>query len=198
MSDTLLELVATYGAGALLVTTFLSCLALPVPASLAMLAAGGFVAAGELSGTVMMAAAFGGAVLGDHAGFAAGRLGTGALDALSADRAKGRMLRTAADDLRRRGVALVFFSRWLVSPLGPYVNFAAGATGLAWSRFLLADLAGEAVWVLCYIGLGYLFAENVGLLADVLGSLTGLLAALAIAAVALVWLIRAAARHRAA
>lgn len=49
MSDTLLQLLATYGAPLLALTTFASCLALPVPSSLMMLAAGAFVASGDLS-----------------------------------------------------------------------------------------------------------------------------------------------------
>ncbi len=194
MTDFLLAFVSDYGVWALAVTTFLSCLALPVPSSLAMLAAGGFVASGDLSGPQVIAAAFVGAVVGDQTGFLIGWFGSGALERLSERPKQGAMLRAAADDLRRKGVPLVFFSRWLVSPLGPYVNFTAGATGLAWPRFLLAGIAGEAVWVAIYVGLGALFAENIGLLADILGNLTGLLAALAVAAGAGLWLLRAS-RH---
>lgn len=192
MTETLLALVADYGVWALALTTFLSCLALPVPASLAMLAAGGFVASGDLGGPAVAAGAFAGAVLGDQTGYAAGRFGSGFLERLSAHPGRGAMLRSAADDLRRKGTPLVFFSRWLVSPLGPYVNLVAGATGLNWRRFALADVAGEAVWVALYVGLGFLFAGNVAALADILGNLSGLLAALAVVAAAGLWLVRAA------
>jgi membrane-associated protein len=49
MTDWLLALVPTYGPWLLLACTFLACLALPVPASVLMLGAGSFVAAGDLS-----------------------------------------------------------------------------------------------------------------------------------------------------
>lgn len=195
MTEALLSLVTDYGALALMLTTFLSCLALPVPASLAMLAAGGFVTAGDLSGPAVLSAALAGAVLGDQAGYLVGRFGAGPLERLSAHPTRGAMLRSAANDLRNRGLSVVFFSRWLVSPLGPYVNFAAGATGLSWRKFLLADIAGEVTWVVIYVGLGMLFAGNITLLADLLGNLSGLLAAVVVAVATGLWLRRAARHH---
>ena len=48
MTDWLLALVPQYGLLLLAATTFLSCLALPLPASILMLTAGGFAAAGDL------------------------------------------------------------------------------------------------------------------------------------------------------
>ena len=81
MTDWLLALVPQYGVWLLAVCTFLSCLALPVPASILMLAAGGFVAAGDLSLTGSVAAALAGAVAGDQAGYFGGRWGgSGLLD----------------------------------------------------------------------------------------------------------------------
>lgn len=196
MSDDLLSLLTDYGATALALTTFLSCLALPVPASLAMLAAGGFVAAGELPLVTTFAAAFGGAVLGDQTGYGIGRrFGSGGLDRLAARPKRGALLRKSVDDLRRRGVPLVFLSRWLFSPLGPYVNLAAGATRLPWRHFTFGGVAGEAVWVAIYVGLGAAFAQSMDAVSDILGSLSGLLAALAVAGAAGLWLVRAARAH---
>lgn len=192
MTEYFLSLVTSYGVWALALTTFLSCLALPVTASLAMLAAGGFVAAEELPAVEVVLGAFLGAVIGDQVGFGLGRFGSGPLARLAERPKRGAMLRRATEDLKAKGVPLVFFSRWLVSPLGPYVNLAAGAMGMAWRRFVVGDLAGEAVWVLVYVGLGYLFAGNIAAVADILGSLSGLFAALAVAAAAGVWLFRAA------
>ena len=48
MTDWLLGLVPQYGLWLLAATTFFSCLALPFPASILMLTAGGFAAAGDL------------------------------------------------------------------------------------------------------------------------------------------------------
>ena len=54
-------------------------------------------------------------------------------------------------------------------------------------------MAGEAVWVALYVGLGAAFADDILALADLLGSASGLLAALAVAGALALWL-RAALR----
>ena len=69
MSDLALALIADYGVPILFCVTFLSCLALPVPSSLLMLASGGFAQTGDLSLMAVMIAAFSGAVLGDNSGY---------------------------------------------------------------------------------------------------------------------------------
>jgi membrane protein DedA with SNARE-associated domain len=51
------------------------------------------------------------------------------------------------------------------------------------------------VWVTIYVGLGAAFADDILALADLLGSASGLLAALAVAGALMLWL-RAALRHR--
>ena len=84
--------------------------------------------------------------------------------------------------LHRCGGIAVFLSRWLVSPLGPYINLLAGAGGLSWYRFSLGSLSGEAVWVALYVLLGWLFSTQIETIADLASNAVGLLATLAIAA----------------
>jgi membrane protein DedA with SNARE-associated domain len=71
----LLALVPEHGVPVLFVATFLSCLAVPIPSSLLMLAAGAFVASGDLAALPVAAAALGGAVLGDQLGYGIGHSG---------------------------------------------------------------------------------------------------------------------------
>jgi membrane protein DedA with SNARE-associated domain len=135
-----------------------------------MLATGALVASGDMDLVPLLVLGIGGAVLGDQAGFALGRLGgewvrdaAGRWSALSS--ALGR-----AEDLSKRwGASSVFLSRWLVSPLGPYVNLAAGMAGVSWFVFTIAGVAGEAIWVSLYIGLGIAFSTSIQALSDVLG-----------------------------
>jgi len=178
MTDFLLAMVPDYGAIVLMIVTFLSCLALPVPASLLMLAGGAFAAGGDLALSATMAGAFAGAVSGDQTGFALGRWGQGAIDRFTRGKPKRRALvdRAHAFSLRWGGPG-VFFSRWLVSPLGPYVNFLSGASRLNWFHFTLFGALGEAVWVCLYVGLGYSFSGQIEAVADILGNLSGSLAA---------------------
>lgn len=195
MTEAILALVPVYGLALIAAATFLSCLALPIPASLIMLSAGGFAAAGDLVLWQAGAAALAGAVLGDQAGYQLGRLGGRMLTGPAPSPKRAALMGKASAYLRERGAWAVFFSRWLVSPLGPYVNVAGGAARLPWARFTRAGIAGELVWVALYVGLGAAFADDILALADLLGSASGLLAALAGAGTFALWL-RAALRHR--
>lgn len=158
MTEALLALVPTYGAWLLALTCFASCLALPLPASMLLLAAGGFAAAGDLSLPVSYAAALGGAAIGDQAMYAAGRRGGEGL--VTRLRGRGGPMAKAVGLLDRRGGIAVFLSRWLISALAPYVSLAAGAARLDWLRFTLAGLPGAAIWVGLYMGAGYVFTGN--------------------------------------
>jgi len=89
-------------------------------------------------------------------------------------------LSKATDFTEKYGGIGVFFSRWLISPLGPYVNIAAGATHMKWLTYSIWEALGKAVWVLLYVGLGYAFAGQIGRLAAVLGNASGILAAVVI------------------
>jgi membrane protein DedA with SNARE-associated domain len=197
MSDFFLGLVSTYGTIIIALSTFLSCLALPIPASFVMLAGGAFVASGDLAAIPVVAAAFIGAVAGDQIGFRIGRVGGHRIEAwLTRAPARATALARARSLVTRWGIAGVFFSRWLVSPLGPWVNLIAGATDMSALRFTLAGAAGEAVWVALYVGLGFFFAANIGALSYVLGNAVAAVTAGAVA-IGLGALLLASARRRA-
>lgn len=190
MTELVLAFAADYGVPLLFAITFLSCLALPVPSSLLMLASGGFAAAGDMVLPVVMLAAFAGAVLGDNLGYWLARRFSGQLAQwLGANSKREQLRQRAADYLDSYGGLSVFFSRWLVAPLGPYVNYAAGLAGFSWARFALWGAAGEVVWVTTYVGLGFLFADNITAIASLLGNLSGFLAALVVAAGLVVWMV---------
>jgi len=178
MTDLVFGLVASHGIVIILGITFLSCLAVPVPSSFVLLAGGAFVASGDLTGWQVLVAALAGAVLGDQVGYEVGRHGGPALLAWL-ERAPHRALVVSRSRglIDRWGGSAVFFTRWALSPLGPYVNPMAGALGMARLRFIAFGIAGEAVWVMIYVGLGYLFASNIDLLADVAGNAVGIITA---------------------
>ncbi|WP_102226509.1 DedA family protein [Acidimangrovimonas sediminis] len=192
LTSDLIALVPTYGLWLIAATTFLSCLALPVPSSLMMLTAGGFVAAGDLGLGDTLAAALGGAVLGDQAGFALGRSGGARLlDRIARHPRRAALIGRTEALMQRRGGFGIFLSRWLFSPLGPWMNFAAGAARLSWRRFTLAGVAGETVWVALYVGTGAGFAGNLTAAMDLLGSSLGFLAAGAVTLGLGLWLRQA-------
>lgn len=177
MTDWLLALVPTYGLWLIAATTLASCLALPIPSSVIMLAAGGFAAAGDLVLWQVMAAALGGAVIGDQLGYGAGRLGGGPfLDRIGRSPARAKVVARAHGTMAARGGIAVFLSRWLFSPLGPYVNVISGAMRHDWLRFTLWGVLGEIVWCGLYVMMGRAFAGNLSAASDLLGSILGLVA----------------------
>lgn len=198
MTDWILSAVPTYGPWLVAAVTFLSCLALPVPASILMLTAGGFAAAGDLSLAAVAGAALAGAVAGDQVGYWAARAGGPALLArASANPARAAVIEKARDQVAARGVIAVFLTRWLLSPLGPYANLVAGAAHFGWLPFTAAGVAGEAVWVGVYVGAGHAFGGNLQAATEFAGSIIGFLAAGSVALGLGLWLLRLA-RHEAA
>jgi membrane-associated protein len=184
MTDILMALVPDYGVWLLGVVTFLSCLAIPVPSSLLMVAGGAFAAGGDLSLMAIGGAAYGGAVAGDQTGFALGRKTTGLLNRIEHGSEQRRLLLAKAHEFSDKwGGIGVFLSRWLLAPLGPYVNFIGGATGLTWATFTFWGALGELVWVTVYTGLGFTFSNQIQAVADIAGNISGFLAAGALALV---------------
>ena len=195
MSDLVLALVADYGVPILFIVTFLSCFALPVPSSLLMLASGGFAQTGDLPLYAVLLAAFTGAVLGDNSGYWFARgLGTRLTDWLAARPKRAAMHRKGQDFMNRWGGSSVFFSCWLVAPLGPYVNYVSGLTQFSWLRFAMWGIAGEIMWVGLYVGLGYAFADRISALSSLMSNLSGFILALAAATGLGLWLWRK--RHK--
>ena len=203
MTETVFGLVTQFGAYVIFASAFLSCLALPIPTSLMMLTGGAFVAAGDLSLWTVGLAAYSGAVLGDQAGYLIGRTGGSALvERLSRSPARAAVLARARALVDRRGGLGVFLSTWAVAPLGPWVNFIAGASGLSWFRFSVWDVLGETVWVVAYVGLGYVFMDQITTVSEIMSDAVGLAVSIVLVAALALWILAVlragAARHQAA
>ena len=182
MSEIALALVADYGVPIVFAVTFLSCLALPVPSSILMLASGGFAATGDLTLSAVLAAAFFGAVLGDNTGYWIARASGDRIQSWLESRPKRAALHHKSQAyMEKWGGSSVFFSCWLVAPLGPYVNYVSGLTRFTWLRFAMWGIAGEIVWVSLYVGLGYSFADNITSVASILANASGLITATLVA-----------------
>ncbi len=194
MTAWLLALVPSYGLWLIALCTFASCLALPIPASILMLAAGGFAASGDLVLWQVIVAALGGAVAGDQLGYWLGRRGGAALVDRLGRGPRAGLIGKARQLIETRGGLAVFLSRWLFSPLGPYVNLIGGAMRQSWPRFSLWGLAGEAVWCGLYVLAGRAAGGNLSAASDMLGSVLGLVASGTAAAGLGWWLLRLAKR----
>jgi membrane-associated protein len=172
VTDQLLTLVTSYGLPALFGVLVLAAAGFPLPATLLLIAAGSFVAQGEMDLVQVLVVSSVGAILGDQLGYALGRWGGRKLVARLTKRFGSTQLERAEAFTTRWGGAGIFFSRWLVSSLGPWINVTSGITAYPWMRFIVWGVLGELLWVALCVMLGNIFSDRVQYLAEVSGNLT--------------------------
>jgi len=189
MSESLLAAVSQYGAPALFGIVAIAAVGVPLPITLLLIVAGSMVSQGAMNLWWAIGAAGAGSILGDQVGYAIGRWG-GPVAAAKLCGLLGKRVSLPAMEAKVRtwGGAGIFFTRWLLTPLGPWINFASGTAGYPWRRFLLWDTLGEFAGAAIYISLGWFFSDRVISLYGVLGDLTWAIAAL-LAAIVLGYLL---------
>jgi membrane protein DedA with SNARE-associated domain len=193
MTDSIMALVEQHGAIILFLTTLLASMAMPVPASFTLLAAGALTATGGLSLPVAGAAALAGAIIGDMTAYAVGRWGGAALwDRMQGRPRVGRMMTEASEMLHNHAAMAVLLSRWPFSPVGPYVNAVSGATRLPPLRFVALCALGDTIWISLYMGLGHVFAARFKDVGHLLSLAVACLAFAVVLAILLRWARRAA------
>ncbi len=187
LTDQLLAALSVYGLPLLFAVIAIAAAGVPMPVTLMLVAAGSFVELGEMKLWQVLVVASGAAVLGDQVGYALGRWGGHHVVARMRRRKNGEAKIAQAHAFAKRwGAAGIFFSRWLVTPMGPWLNLTSGMTGYSWSRFFVWDVLGETLWVVLYVLLGKFFSGRVQALLDILGNLSWVIVGL-IAALILGW-----------
>ncbi len=133
---------------------------LAVPGELAVILGGVAAFEGKVPVAVMVSCAVGGAIVGDSLGFYLGRrLGTRFLDSrLGSIMGRTRVESTMAR-IRAGGIKAIILGRF-VGVLRAIMPFAAGASGVAYSRFLLASVIGATAWGTGFTLLGYLAGNS--------------------------------------
>lgn len=170
MTDILLEWVSHYGLAILAGSIYLAALGAPLPASVLLVLSGAFAASGEMDFWSVALTAYFSAVAGDISGYAIAYRGGTWLRPRLRRSALGTQLGRTEAFMEKWGGLGVFFSRWLVAPLGPTVNYVSGLSRLGWRRFILWDLLGEVVWVSAYITIGTAFSTSALMLVDMIAS----------------------------
>ena len=187
LTDQLLAAFSQYGLPLMFGVITIASAGVPLPITLMLVAAGSFVALGEMKFWQVVVVASAAAVLGDQIGYALGRWGGHRVAGrVNRKKARAAQMRRAEKFARRWGGAGIFFSRWLVTPLGPWINLSSGMTAYPWARFLCWDIVGEVLWVVLYVALGKLFSDRIQALVDILGDLGWVIVGL-IAAMILGW-----------
>jgi membrane protein DedA with SNARE-associated domain len=174
LTEELLSALSIYGLSVLFGVTIVGSIGIPLPISLLLVASGSFIEQGDMKLWPVVALASSGAILGDQIGYLIGRWGGRHLAFRISSRFKGgeASLRKAEAATRKWEGIGVFLTRWLFTPLGPWLNLTSGFTAYPWHRFIIWDVLGEVLWVVLYVSLGRVFSDRVQAMSDVLGNLT--------------------------
>ncbi len=183
MLDQLLAALTQYGSPALFVVVAIAAVGVPVPVTLLLIVTGSLAAQGAINIWLAIAIAAVGSVTGDQIGFAVGRWGGKKLvSKFSWLVGDVERIKTLDAKAKSWGSAGVFFSRWLVTPLGPWINLASGAADYSWLRFTLWDVLGELFGALLFVWLGHVFSDRVLQVGAMFGDLSWAILAVLVAA----------------
>lgn len=183
MFDQLLAALTHYGSPALFVVVAIAAVGVPLPVNLLLIVTGSLVAQGRAGGWQTIAIASAGSVVGDQIGYSIGRWGGKALVARFSGLLGGaERVKQLDAKAKRWGGAGVFFSRWLVTPLGPWINLASGVSEYPWPLFALWDVIGESLGAVLYIWLGVVFSDRVQQVGAISGDLGWAMAGVIVAA----------------
>jgi membrane protein DedA with SNARE-associated domain len=136
-----------YGLVGVFLIIALETAGVPLPGETALVAAAVFASQGHMSLVSLIVVASAAAIIGDNAGYWAGRkLGRGFLQRYGIIRRfSDRVLPSAERFFHKHGGKTIFLARW-VSGLRVAGAWIAGFSRMPWWRFFLWNAAGGIVW----------------------------------------------------
>lgn len=157
------------------------------PGELAVVTGGILASRGQLEMDILLGIVLTATVAGNATGFYLGRRwGNDMLGWAPLQRLIGPAIRKSQDFMLRRGEWAIVLSR-VSTPTRVIVPFLAGASGVAYRRFLLYDIPASLVWALVWATLGYVLGESWDLLREVSGTAALLVLILFLTAVVIRW-----------
>jgi len=156
MTD-LVSLISRHGYGIVIAIVFAEAIGLPVPAALALVAAGAAVAGHVLRAPILLPLALVAMVVGDTLLFLAGRNSgwalLGFLCKVSAN--PETCILRSAESFYKRGKTTLVVAKFIpgVNTMGPPL---AGSMKMRFSTFLAFDVMGAALYIIAYFTLGFL------------------------------------------
>ncbi len=172
LSDLLLSSLVVYGLPLIFLIVLIASAGLPLPATLVVLTAGALVQQELLSMTWVLVICLLAAVIGDHLGYLIGWWGGRPLIRRIARMLGGEAsIERAVGSTQRWGWWAIFFSRWLITPLGAPCNWTCGMMDYSIYGFFLAAIIGEAIYVTIMVYLGFIFGDQLEYISGLIGSL---------------------------
>ena len=147
--------------GGVLLAVFANQICLPVPSVAFLIAAGALSAHGEMRASIIIFLGALGCLAADGIGFWLGRKwGSKALRIVCRFTADPRSCSgNARKKFRRYGLSILCVSKF-VPGLDAVMPPLSGAEGVSLPRFLAFDAVGSSLWAGSYVGLGYLFSNE--------------------------------------
>ena len=197
MTEFALGLIPDYGLYVIFAVVFFACLAVPLPASVLVLAAGSFAAAGDLVLWQVMAVTCFAFVIGDQLAYSLAKVAAAKVLGFARRSSKVDALVSRGDDmLQRRGKVAVLLSHTIISPTCPYVSYLCGASQIPRALFSVYAAIGAVIWTLVYVGLGYIFSNQLTQVSLILSNFFGLVISVIVLWVSAAWLFRRWKEHQ--
>jgi membrane protein DedA with SNARE-associated domain len=151
-----------YGVWAIILLVFLEDFGIPVPGETVLIAGAVYAGDGGLNIVAVGVSGFLAAILGDNVGYAIGRFGGRALVArwgryvfLTEER-----LAKAEAFFNRHGGKIIVVARF-IEGLRQANGIIAGITRMRWLRFVMFNAIGAALWVGCWVSVGYFAGQHI-------------------------------------
>lgn len=170
MAELLLAWFSIYGLPLVVVATIIGQMGVPTPVSILLLTVGAMMSDSVYSPIAVFAMCLLAAHTGGQIGYWLGRFfGPTIINWLHGSRYHELIERAEAYS-KRYGPASIFITRWLVSPVSPYLNYIIGMAQVGWSKFTIMSISGEAIWVAMYLTLGHVFSQSIATTDDLLAN----------------------------
>ena len=155
-----LSLISRHGYGLVVGTVFAEAIGLPVPAAIALVAAGAAAASGTLSTPTLLLFSLAAMLLGDLLLFLLGRYTgwwlLGFLCKVSVN--PETCILRSAESFYRRGKMTLLVAKFIpgVNTMAPPL---AGSMNMRLDQFLRFDFGGACLYIIAYFGVGFLFRD---------------------------------------
>ena len=161
-TELLIQYFRDYNIWFLSILMILQGIGVPIGMSMLVIACGAFAYAGEFNIVLIVLEVWIFAWIGDCAGYFLWKI-IGYRLLIKFPRLNSYFepkILKARNYLNKHGKSAVFLTRFLISPMGPFVNASAGIVNYSVAAFSLFALLGEFFWTGIYIGLGYWFGDS--------------------------------------
>lgn len=167
------------------------------PGELAVITGGILASRSDIDFRNLLIVVSGATIAGNATGFFLGRrYGDGVLESALLQRFLSRPIHQARTFMRERGEWAIVLGR-VSTPTRVMTPFLAGASGLAYRRFVIFDVLASVLWAICFLTLGYVLGASWDLIEEISGTASILVLLLAFAAILIRWIATWIAAHRA-